>query len=640
MKINQVTGADLPLPPDHLTKRVGGTAGEPFAAQGREIQQYILRSLPENYDFTNKRVLDFGCGAGRVLRHFQREAEKGEFWGCDIHDQSIAWVSRHLPDFHVFQNKEIPQLPVESNYFDLIYVISVFTHLTSTWKSWLAELRRVLKPGGRLVITFHNRVAYEYTMGRQFDEKNTGMLIMNQDRPWDEGGPIVYHSNWWVLKHWGEFFDVELISREALFGWQSLAVLSKSAVPVQLKDNSMCPILQPHPYQAYDPNFSGNLDIANRRSNYLKHWHGIEFEASKDGKGTISGWFTSKTGMIKEVKILIDRCEVATFPGTHGMRKNVKPTFPDWQHGFSSKFEVALDLSRYSVGEHDLSVVATNDAGRKHELQSPLLIAGHRKSEREKVAPAPRLQDVPEIVNRKTRTEIAAPVTVAISLYNYRDEIIPCLESVKSQTLRALDLIVVDDCSTDDSLSVVNDWIAKNENRFRDALVIRHKSNRGLPFARNSAFARARTEFVFVLDADNLLYPRCLERLLVALSQCDASFAYCLLEKFGEAIGIGNTKPWNPIALQHGNFIDAMVLQRKSVWEDVAGYAIDMPAMGWEDFDLWFRIARAGGWGVQVPEILARYRVRHRSMLHTITNPSADKLWEYLRGKYGEFFVA
>jgi len=638
--VNQVTGTKLPLPPDNLAKRAGGTAGEQFDAQGREIQQYILRSLPENYDFTNKRVLDFGCGAGRVLRHFQREAEKGEFWGCDIHYQSIAWVSEHLSNFHVFQNKEIPQLPVESNYFDLIYVISVFTHLTSTWKSWLGELRRVLKPGGILVITFHNRVAYEYTAGRHFDEKSTGMLIMDQDRPWNEGGPIVYHSNWWILKHWGEFFNVEFVSREALFGWQSLAVLSKSDAPAQLKENSMYPILQPHAYQFYDPSFRGNLNIPNRRSNYLKHWHGMEFETSKDGKGSISGWFISKIGMIKEIKILIDCCEVATLPGANGIRKNVEPTFPDWQHGLSSGFEVTLDLSRYSIGEHDLRVVATDDAGRQHELQSPLLIAGHRESETGEMAPAPRLQDVWEVVNCKSRGEIAAPVTVTISLYNYRDDIIPCLESVKSQTLRALDLIVVDDCSTDDSLSVVTDWISKNESRFKDALLIRHKSNRGLPFARNSAFAHARTEFVFVLDADNLLYPRCLERLLVALSQCEASFAYCLLEKFGEVIGIGNTRQWDPIALQYGNFIDAMVLHRKSLWESAAGYAIDMPAMGWEDFDLWFRIARAGGWGVQVPEILARYRVRRSSMLHTITNPCAEKLWAYLRGKYPEFFVA
>ena len=89
--------------------------------------------------------------------------------------------------------------------------------------------------------------------------------------------------------------------------------------------------------------------------------------------------------------------------------------------------------------------------------------------------------------------------------------------------------------------------------------------------ARNTAFAHARTDFVFLLDADNLLYPRCLERLLGALKHCDASFAYCLLEKFGEETGIGNTKPWSPIALQHGNFIDAMVLHRKQAWEEAGG---------------------------------------------------------------------
>jgi glycosyltransferase involved in cell wall biosynthesis len=210
---------------------------------------------------------------------------------------------------------------------------------------------------------------------------------------------------------------------------------------------------------------------------------------------------------------------------------------------------------------------------------------------------------------------------------------------VKSQTLKDIDLIVVDDCSTDDSLTVVADWLAKNEARFRDVLLVHHKSNQGLPYARNTAFAHARTDFVFVLDADNLLYARCLERLLGGLKQCDASFAYCLLEKFGEETGIGNTRPWNPIALQHGNFIDAMVLHRKEGWEGAGGYSTDMPAMGWEDFDLWFRIAGVGGWGVQIPEILARYRVCRSSMLHKITNPSADKLWAYLRSKYSELFL-
>lgn len=229
-------------------------------------------------------------------------------------------------------------------------------------------------------------------------------------------------------------------------------------------------------------------------------------------------------------------------------------------------------------------------------------------------------------------------VTVAVSLYNYSQFIVPCLDSVYGQTLADIDLVVVDDCSTDRSVSLVTEWIDRQGNRFNRARLLRHRRNQGLACARNTGFLDARTEFVFVLDADNLIYPRCLDALLSALRVSDASFAYCYLEKFGEVVGLENVRPWNPLVLQHGNYIDAMVLHRRAVWEMLKGYATDMPAMGWEDFELWFRVARGGGWGVQVPEILAQYRVRRSSMLHMVTNPNADRLWQYLRSKYPEFF--
>ncbi len=640
---DRVTHAKGAFPPDDLAKRVSGTVAEAFDAQGREIRDFIVRSLPENFNFADKRVLDFGCGTGRVLRHFQTEARKGEFWGCDIHAPSIFWLSKNLPNCHVFQNKEIAQLPIESDYFDLIYVISVFTHLNATWKRWLSELRRVLKPGGILLNTFHNRVAYEYTTGQRFDEKSAGILVLHPDRDWNEGGAMVYHSNWWVQEHWGEVFNVEFVSREALFGWQSLAVLSKPEASIQRMQNSLCPILQPYPYQFYDPTFRGYLDIPIRDSNYLKNWHGIEIKKSKAGRSPISGWFVSEKGRITEIKVVIDGRKVATLPGTNRNRNDVEAAFPTWQQSLNSGFLVTLDLSRYPAGkQHDLRIIATDAVGRQHELQSPLVISLDQESSFGKVSCAPRELANPELlefITCKLLRETTAAITVGISLFNYRDYIIPCLESVKLQTLSDLDLIVVDDCSTDDSLMVVADWLAKNETMFRDILLIHHKSNQGLPYARNTAFAHARTDFVFILDADNLLYPRCLERLLCGLKQSNASFAYCLLEKFGEEVGIGNTRPWNPMALQHGNFIDAMVLHRREVWKKAGGYATDMPAMGWEDFDLWFRIAGIGGWGVQIPEILAKYRVRRSSMLHTVTNPNADKLWAYLRIKYPESFV-
>lgn len=638
----RVTRTKAAFPPDELAKRVSGTVAEEFEAQGQEIRDCIVRCLPETFNFAHKRVLDFGCGTGRVLRHFQTEASEGEFWGCDIHAPSISWLSENLPNCHVFQNQDIAELPIESNYFDLIYVISVFTHLTASWQAWLAELRRVLRPGGILLNTFHNRVAYESTTGQPFEERTTGMLIRHPHRNWDEGGAMVYHSNWWIQEHWGEFFNVEFVSREALLGWQSLAVLSKPEASIRKIQNSLCPILQPYPYQFHDSTFCGYLDIPHRNSNYLKNWHGIEIKKSKAGRSPVSGWFVSEKGKIREITVSIDGYKVATLPGTNIHREDVKAAFPTWQHSLNSGFKMTLDLRLYGLGEHDLRVIATDTADRQHELQSPLVLSMDQQSSIEKVVYSPRESANPEfseIITCKSLRETTAIVSVAISLYNYRDYIISCLESVKSQTLRDLDLIIVDDCSTDDSLTVTADWLEKNESAFRDVLLIRHKSNRGLSYARNTAFAHARTDFVFVLDADNLLYPRCLDRLIDGLKRCDASFAYCLLEKFGEETGIENTRAWNPIALQHGNFIDAMVLHRKAVWERAGGYATDMPAMGWEDFDLWFRIAGIGGWGLQIPEILARYRVRRSSMLHTVTNPNVEKLWAYLRAKHPESFV-
>jgi SAM-dependent methyltransferase len=363
----------LPLPPSHLAKRVGGTEGEAFEKQGLEIKKFIIVSLPEDYDFTNKRVLDFGCGCGRVLRHFQVEARMGEFWACDIHLSTTTWLSENMPThFRIFHICESPHLPIESNFFDLIYVVSVFTHLTTMWKPWLLELRRALKTGGTALITFHNRIAYEYNTGKYFDEQNAGMLVTHEDREWDNGGPMVYHSNWWIQKHWGQFFDIEYISREGLFNWQSLAVLTKPEGKV--RNNTTCPVLQPYPYGFYDPNFMGDLHIPGRRSNYLRYWHGLEMKVSENGEGNFSGWAASKAGKITRIRFIVDDKEVLELPGTNRERKDVEMVYPDWPYSLYSGFEATVNLSDFEVGEHQLKVIATDSRGNRREGEIPLIL--------------------------------------------------------------------------------------------------------------------------------------------------------------------------------------------------------------------------------------------------------------------------
>jgi SAM-dependent methyltransferase len=205
---------DAPYPPLSLANRVGSLeeAQDPYEFYedlGRRARADIERVLPAGWSFEGKTVLDFGCGAGRTLRHFLPEADTAEFWGCDIDAESIAWLEANLsPPLRVFENGPEPPLSVPDETFDLIWAVSVFTHLAVTWSSWLLDLRRVLKPGGLLVATFMGEGMSERIAGEEWDEDRVGMNVIRYGQSWDLGGPMVLHSPWWIREHWGRGFDV------------------------------------------------------------------------------------------------------------------------------------------------------------------------------------------------------------------------------------------------------------------------------------------------------------------------------------------------------------------------------------------------------------------------------------------------
>lgn len=210
-----------------------------------------------------------------------------------------------------------------------------------------------------------------------------------------------------------------------------------------------------------------------------------------------------------------------------------------------------------------------------------------------------------------------ASVTVVVPTYNYADYVVETLQSVAGQTLEKLDLIVVDDCSTDDSVQMVLDWAGAHEGRFNRIEVLRHRVNSGLGFTRNSGFAAAETPFVLPLDADNRLRPTACLSLLSHLAESDAAFAYPHIQQFGDLQDVFSSTPYSVLRLQPGNYIDAMALIRKTAWAAAGGY--DHIRLGWEDFDFWCRLAERGWYGLSVPEILADYRVHAKSMLRTVT---------------------
>ena len=230
-------------------------------------------------------------------------------------------------------------------------------------------------------------------------------------------------------------------------------------------------------------------------------------------------------------------------------------------------------------------------------------------------------------------------VTVAISLFNYGQYIERALESVCEQTIAsAIDLIVVDDASSDDSVDVVQKFHSNNPSlisRLSSFHFEIHDHNHGLAEARNTAFRLASTANVLVLDADNFLLPKACSCLLSALTAAPKSVGavYPILAVDGHLHqSLANELPWDPKRFLIGNYIDAMALVRREAWRSVGGFQ-HTPG-GWEDYDFWCRFVELGLQAKQVPKLLAVYRHHRDSMKNTETELHHLELRQLLQQRH------
>jgi SAM-dependent methyltransferase len=218
-----------------LSLRRWGDPFEAYEALGAETKRGLLSLLPDDWSFESKRVLDFGCGAGRTLRHFLLEAESGEFWGAELDPASVDWLRANLsPPLHVLRSTVDPPLPLESGSFDLVWAISVFTHLADNSHPWLLELHRLLAPGGLLIATYMGRWTSEVFVDEPWDEDKIGMNVLRHNQDWDNGGPMVLMSDWWVRAHWGRAF--EIVAVEPNVHGQTWALLRKRDVDLTVAE--------------------------------------------------------------------------------------------------------------------------------------------------------------------------------------------------------------------------------------------------------------------------------------------------------------------------------------------------------------------------------------------------------------------
>jgi len=272
----------VPCPPLHLANRVGSLEGysDPLAAydcMGAGCKDSLLHVLPPTWEWSGKRVLDLGCGAGRLLRHFVAEAaQTRRFCGCDIDDESIAWLRMHLsPPFEVKRTAETPPLPWADESFDLIYAVSVFTHLADNWTEWLLDVHRLLAPQGLALLTFIGKGCYHLVAGETWNGDRIGMNTICHGNSWSFGGPMVFHSPWWLRAHWGRLFEIVDLREEGFGapgpadgpGGQGTVLLRKTGPPVSRAELERIEPNEPRELLAIQE----NLAQLKRESTQLRH---------------------------------------------------------------------------------------------------------------------------------------------------------------------------------------------------------------------------------------------------------------------------------------------------------------------------------------------------------------------------------
>ncbi len=221
--------------PPHLVAKVNGTLLEAdFTAIGATVANTIEKHFADLKQV--RKVLDFGCGLGRVMVPMLSKAPQAEFTGFDIDPMMLDWCGHLLRDARCHFVSSTLDLP--DNEYDGIYVISVFTHLDVTTAFWLAEIQRILAPGGKAFITYHDDTLFEEIVGGpSLPDLPKGTQLVDRyvaGRGTLEGGAAM--GTFYTTTYWegllAKRFNVVCSTPRGLFGHQSFSVVTKKQAPL------------------------------------------------------------------------------------------------------------------------------------------------------------------------------------------------------------------------------------------------------------------------------------------------------------------------------------------------------------------------------------------------------------------------
>lgn len=237
----EVCEQGLPIPPKNLWLGYGQNKEEYLSWAKPQIQTMLDVVKKSGLELTEKkRILELGCGAGRMLRWLKPFSDNCEIWGTDISSEHIYWANKYLkPPFNFATTTTFPHLPFEDKYFDLIYAGSVFTHIDDLTDAWLLELRRILSDNGRIYITIHDKHTIELIKDHPIWKESLVARLVNEFPKIANGednfglfvtlrGPAsqVFYDIDYFCESVSNIFEVVSVTPEA-YGYQTAVTLKR-----------------------------------------------------------------------------------------------------------------------------------------------------------------------------------------------------------------------------------------------------------------------------------------------------------------------------------------------------------------------------------------------------------------------------
>lgn len=221
---------------------------------------------------------------------------------------------------------------------------------------------------------------------------------------------------------------------------------------------------------------------------------------------------------------------------------------------------------------------------------------------------------------------ISSNKTVAciMPVYNYARYLDEAIQSVLNQTRVPDEIIVVDDCSTDNPKAICD--------LFPQVTYIRHEANKGLAASRNTGIKHAKSEYVFSFDADDILPPRSVEAHLAIAKE--NTVVTCALTAFGSEMYTAYPEKASLTILIERNCIYSNSMYPKSLWEKIGGFD-ESPTMrlGLEDWLFWLETAAFGAEFEVSYEMGLLWRRHNMSMSSTSANPNWKTITDYMKNK-------